>query len=540
MSSEPYFYDLAYQITERNATIPVNETGQCIVAEQLVTTCKDASTDKGVMRWKCTSECKTVSLAEVDAIVKLLQTFKTPMDQVRIALDSWDRGCPNGHYYVKVLDTETFGDFGTIRRRGHPLVCFNDGGCDSKIRILRAASTHYPKLRTFLHYLHNAIRSHVTVREIDQFLGAGNFCVLMQMCEVETFECLLCDREWRNLEATDTEPTFSESRLLVANAILINDYEKQLLDDPDHVCCSSERLHRRKSVSKLLVSGNLGSIVWPKLKAFILQNNETEETDTLFMCTFCKSRITNDTMPPRCVLNGLQSVTVPAELAKLDSLSLQLLQRAKFFQTVVRLGTYTGKVSTSNALRACRGVMFYLPLLLAKTLDTLDKVEDSNILLPLNCSLPEPELYVIVNGKPTKAGVLWRTLVNVNSLKQVIQKLKEINWLYKNVAVQSIDEATRKVMAISNNATNTMLEKASTDDIAGFQHYTIRNLNSKLNSGSDLEQYKILSATEQGIDNRLKHLDVMCFPALFSTGEFGEFHPRKTNLLRASMSNRYY
>ena len=166
------------------------------------------------------------------------------------------------------------------------------------------------------------------------------------------------------------------------------------------------------------------------------------------MCTFCKSRITNDTMPPRCVLNGLRSVTVPAELAKLDSLSLQLLQRAKSFQTVVRLGTYTGKVSASNALRACRGFMFHLPLPLTKTLDTLDKVKDSNILLPLNSSLPEPELYVIVNGKPTKAGVLWRTLVYVDSLKQAIQELKKINWLYKNVAVHSIDEATRKVIEI--------------------------------------------------------------------------------------------
>ena len=63
-------------------------------------------------------------------------------------------------------------------------------------------------------------------------------------------------------------------------------------------------------------------------------------------------------------------------------------------------------------------------------------------------SLPEPELYVIVNGKPTKAGVLWRTLVYVDSLKQAIQELKKINWLYKNVAVHSIDEATRKVIEI--------------------------------------------------------------------------------------------
>ena len=31
--------------------------------------------------------------------------------------------------------------------------------------------------------------------------------------------------------------------------------------------------------------------------------------------------------------------------------------------------------------------------------------------------LPDPELYVIVNGKPTKAGVVWRSLVNIDDVK---------------------------------------------------------------------------------------------------------------------------
>ena len=40
-------------------------------------------------------------------------------------------------------------------------------------------------------------------------------------------------------------------------------------------------------------------------------------------------------MPPRCVLNGLQTSPIPRELSVLDELSIQ---RAKAFQTVVRLG----------------------------------------------------------------------------------------------------------------------------------------------------------------------------------------------------------
>ena len=35
---------------------------------------------------------------------------------------------------------------------------------------------------------------------------------------------------------------------------------------------------------------------------------------------------------------------------------------------------------------------------------------------------------------------------------------------------------------------------------------------------------------EEPIDNRLQHLDIMCFPVLFPTGEFGQFHPREHKL----------
>ena len=71
-----------------------------------------------------------------------------------------------------------------------------------------------------------------------------------------------------------------------------------------------------------------------------------------------------------------------------------------------------------------------------------------------------------------------------------------------------------------------MLEKATDDDIAGFQAFTIRNLD-KLSTASDTEQYKVLGVTEDPIDNRQQYLNVMCFPVLFPTGKFGEFHPRK-------------
>ena len=82
-------------------------------------------------------------------------------------------------------------------------------------------------------------------------------------------------------------------------------------------------------------------------------------------------------------------------LDKLDALSAQLIERAKCYQTIVRLGTYTGKVPSYNFLKACKGTMFFLPLPMKRTLETLDQVELSTT------ALPDPELYIIMNGKPT-------------------------------------------------------------------------------------------------------------------------------------------
>ena len=65
---------------------------------------------------------------------------------------------------------------------------------------------------------------------------------------------------------------------------------------------------------------------------------------------------------------------VPGELAHLDALSKQLIQRAKAFQAVVRLGSITAKVPMYNSLQACKGTMFFLSLTL-QTFETLQEVQ---------------------------------------------------------------------------------------------------------------------------------------------------------------------
>ena len=120
--------------------------------------------------------------------------------------------------------------------------------------------------------------------------------------------------------------------------------------------------------------------------------------------------------------------------------------------------------------------------------------------------------------------------MDVNAVKTAIHILKKKNWLYVDVDDASVDEAARKVIEVMGNASSTMLEKARVDDIKGFQAFTVRNLDNKLSTDSDTEQYKLLSVKEDPIDNRQQYLDAMCFPSLFPTEKFSEHHPRAVKL----------
>ena len=120
MASEPFFYDSAYQHVKRDIPIPVNEDGQCVVAEELHTDNDKEGACAQRKKWEC-SECKPITDTEVDAILTLKAAFEKPLQEVRHALDECDSGCPNGHY-CKVIE------FLSVGLKGHPLVCSSHSG----------------------------------------------------------------------------------------------------------------------------------------------------------------------------------------------------------------------------------------------------------------------------------------------------------------------------------------------------------------------------------------------------------------------------
>ena len=167
VSTEPYFYEAAYQPpVQRDFPIPVNRQGQCIVAEKISFFPKSGKWKT----WKCTKGCRLISDSEVDAILCLKSAFELSIEELRTALAVCD--------YSKLVKSCP------VDRIGHPIVCYCGSLCTSQLRILRAASTHFPVLRQLLREVHSAIASHKFVLEIDEALSAGDYHKLMEIANI--------------------------------------------------------------------------------------------------------------------------------------------------------------------------------------------------------------------------------------------------------------------------------------------------------------------------------------------------------------------
>ena len=135
------------------------------------------SDKKPPMKWECSSECKILSDSDVCTIIDLAAAFQKPMRELKCELESVDSGCPNKHY-TKYVET-------TMQLKDHPLVCFNDSGCHSKLQILRSAATHYTVLVILSHHVYQAIAAHVGVQMIDRAMSSRDFHTLMEITKTD-------------------------------------------------------------------------------------------------------------------------------------------------------------------------------------------------------------------------------------------------------------------------------------------------------------------------------------------------------------------
>ena len=552
-SSEPYFAEMAYKVSAASEVTVIDRDNRCLATKNnssiedtsevnlaSITIAVDTNGTCHLNRdtmdqsasWKCSIMCKKFTDEQKKIIINLKNSFDNSVEMIRLLLEHVDDGCEQAHYCKSChVESSDEGCHFTVKElMGHPIHCAF-GSCDSQLHLLRAAAVHHPALRTFLNYVYHAKRSSAIINKIESDLSClHSIKSLMENIKLANIAVLL---DYDEIPSSTTHKSTAlstiESHLEVEFAKVINEYTDKLKQDAEYCCCSCERLLLKKNLTHFnFTAEKFDSDTWIKLKTYLLKKDPDVSKKTLYVCTYCRPILNANNIPGRCVLNGLFTEACPEELLNLNTLESQFIQRAKCFQTIVRLGTYTGKVPVYNSLKAIKGTIFFLPLPLQNTLDRLDEVGfqcDKSIV-----GLPDPELYIIVDSRPTKNKVVWQGLVDIDHVKGAVDKLRDINWLYNDVHQASVDEVAKKAIEIVNVADSPMLEKASEEDIAGLQAYTIRKMDQYMPTGKDIDHYKLLSVKETPIDNRQKYLDVLCFPTLFPTGQYGEFHPRAVKL----------
>ena len=336
-SSEPFFYDSSYKMV-KHATIAIDSNGRCVFAEEIGKRNPNTNRPKW---WKCTSECRSMTSKDIEIIMSIKALFDKPVHVLIKGLKSIDECTEYGHYTRPILlkeedsdsedkdlDSEDINsgsenknsdsedkhsdseddehsqahtDYGIkpyYELAGHPLPCSSiDSMCQSKLRVLRAASPHFPQLRKLLYDLYEVIREHRPIESIDEALGAGDFENLCELCHISDYKCLFTPEPSGDSSVDDTEEPrrLQQPKLIdleldlhVKHADLIAEIEKKFADDAEFPCCSCDRLLQRKQVTAFAFSdAKFCSNMWKSLKAHILEGDSEANTKTHYVCPYC-------------------------------------------------------------------------------------------------------------------------------------------------------------------------------------------------------------------------------------------------------------
>ena len=139
------------------------------------TGCAQDESDKKCRKWECSTQCKPLTVFEVDAIVCFKASFGLPVEKVGQALAECSMGC----LFSKLVGSSP------IDLKDHPIVCYNGELCTSVLRIPRAAFTYFPVLRKFLVHVTTALSAHRSVCDIDNALKNDNHRSLIKITGVK-------------------------------------------------------------------------------------------------------------------------------------------------------------------------------------------------------------------------------------------------------------------------------------------------------------------------------------------------------------------
>ncbi|XP_066599998.1 uncharacterized protein [Prorops nasuta] len=396
-------------------------------------------------------------------------------------------------------------------------------------------SSHFPEIRYIKRLLYDLMALDAKLNNLDKALNESDVNLLPEISK-ETQENAAAHRE------KFTEINLNEDDIKSQYFLAFKAFTKRSIDIPKWPCISCEKLSFERNVTRIKICNKTyGSKLWRKL----LQHIDYKENDTAYICQYCKSKICFNIMPPTCILNNLDARKVPEEIENLNDYERILIQRAKAFQTVLRMGTAMNKnIPHRGMIPKVKGRTFHLPLPLE---ETFEKICPSHV--PINVN---HELYILVRGIPTKSNIVWENLVDVDKVWNALLWLKDNNPLYSETVLpissdglllqsslkdtefqidndlREDDEIFEKINDKEKENNALVTQKSQSDSY--YDQYTIYPMYEGRTDKSATELYQMLKVHDHPLDCNYKLLDVMCFPDLFPYGINGQRENRSVRL----------
>ena len=135
-------------------------------------------------------------------------------------------------------------------------------------------------------------------------------------------------------------------------------YKKSCSEFAEFSCISCNKLcFKRECIllerCKIPVSGDAWKLFTEHLDVHTFIDDSSSAG---YICKFCIDKFRNDTIPSRCMLNGLFFDNVPSEIIHLNQHEHVLIQRAKAFQVVTKIQTVAGKrLSPTHTVSKVKG-----------------------------------------------------------------------------------------------------------------------------------------------------------------------------------------
>ena len=319
-----------------------------------------------------------------------------------------------------------------------------DAGCEDGLRLLTKLAPHSNKVRNVRRELYKCRRAIVSICEIDELFE--NASTDLKQIE-ETVESLK-NKDSHSLEAVGSKgskfpgPEMNEKAIADKWETHINAFKEVEQDHPLIACRLCDEL---KNSSKFPAKDKqygvwpsqmnqsdrdrAAQVIWANFPELdISKISEIKALYPMKICTHCWDCVRAGVIGGGMRANKMHVDEVPKELASLNRYETFLISRYHVFYTITSLKPLGGKNNLPKhlLLKATKGSAVHLPIPVA---NTTTKVLDT---LPM--ANPE-EVMKIYADVPTKSGVTWRNLINVDRVLSALKWLKANNSLYSDIKI---------------------------------------------------------------------------------------------------------